>query len=97
MGVREAGYLDVSLQLFPRGAELELVMYWLASRRGFLKQKVESGEIFGSKLDATTPSSRAEVDERVKILIMERLRMNGEVIHHWQDVSIRPSLLLRCF
>lgn len=87
MGAREAGYLDVSLQLFPRGAELELVLYWLASRRGLLKQKVESGNIFGVGQDFSTSNSPVEVNERVKILIMERLKMNGEILHHWQDVS----------
>ncbi|KMP01768.1 Ubiquinone biosynthesis protein coq9, mitochondrial [Coccidioides immitis] len=92
MGAREAGYLDVSLQLFPRGGEFELVLYWLASRRGLLKQKVESGEIFGQKDDAGGSITPAEVDQRVRTLIMERLKMNTEIIHHWQDALAIMSL-----
>lgn len=31
------------------------------------------------------------VEEKVKILVMERLRMNEEIVHRWQDVSSSPS------
>ncbi|WEW60592.1 Ubiquinone biosynthesis protein coq9, mitochondrial [Emydomyces testavorans] len=92
MGAREAGYLDVSLQLFPRGEELELVLYWLASRRGLLKQKVENGQLFDEKGSATAPVSQAEVEQRVRTLIRERLRMNEEIIQHWQDALAVMSL-----
>ncbi|KAI1957411.1 Ubiquinone biosynthesis protein coq9, mitochondrial [Ophidiomyces ophidiicola] len=92
IGARELGYLDVSLQLFSRGAELELVLYWLATRRGLLKEMVESGEIFGEKDVAAESFPPAEVDRRVKTLIVERLKMNKEIINHWQDALAVMSL-----
>lgn len=78
-GAHDVGFLDVSIQLFPQ-QEMDLILYWLASRRGLLRGKVESGGLFEG-----LPSS-ASVDDKVKILILERLRMNRDVIHRWQDV-----------
>ncbi|EEP80629.1 conserved hypothetical protein [Uncinocarpus reesii 1704] len=92
LGAREAGYLDVSLQLFPRGGELELVIFWLASRRGLLKQLVESGEVFADKGGPGLSASRSDVDQRVKALIIERLKMNQGIIQHWQDALAIMSL-----
>jgi hypothetical protein len=53
---------------------------------------VESGEIFGEKVDGTEPEQaqrRPEpyLQQKVSRLIIERLRMNEGVIGHWQDVS----------
>ncbi|KAJ5393441.1 uncharacterized protein N7487_011082 [Penicillium crustosum] len=44
LGARDAGFLDVSVQLLPRG-EFDLILFWLASRRGLLRGKVEEGGI----------------------------------------------------
>ena len=79
-GARDAGFLDVSVQLLPRG-EFDLVLFWLASRRGLLRAKVESGEAFG------TNGEGLSVQEKIKILVLERLRMNCDVKDVWQDVG----------
>ena len=91
LGARDAGYLDVSLQLFPRGGEIELVLFWLGSRRCLLREKVEKGEIFPrpSEEEGETHNKELSTEEKVEILILERLKMNEGVIHQWQDVSFR--------
>jgi ubiquinone biosynthesis protein COQ9 len=98
LGVREAGYLDVSLQLFPRGGEIELVLFWLGSRRSLLREKVEKGEMFPKRNEGGGEIRGKEFDmeDKVKMLILERLQMNEKVIHQWQDVSFRV-LYLACF
>lgn len=78
MGARDIGFLDVSIQLFTR-QEMDLVLYWLASRRGLLRAKVQNGLFEGKTLS---------VEEKIKTLVIERLRMNGPIIHRWQDVSL---------
>jgi ubiquinone biosynthesis protein COQ9 len=84
MGARDMGFLDVSIQLFTR-QEMDLILYWLASRRGLLRAKVQNGLFEGKQVS---------VDEKIKTLVIERLRMNGPIIHRWQDVS---SISGRCF
>lgn len=64
------------MQLLPRG-EFDLVLFWLASRRGLLRGKVEEGKLFAKEFS---------VEEKVKILVLERLRMNADVKGVWQDV-----------
>lgn len=89
LGARDAGFLDVSVQLFPRG-ELDLIFFWLASRRGLLRGKVENG-LFENH--PASPSPRGlSVEDKVRILLLERLRMNAGIRHQWQDVSPPPSL-----
>ncbi|RAO68729.1 uncharacterized protein BHQ10_004741 [Talaromyces amestolkiae] len=83
MGARDMGFLDVSIQLFTR-QEMDLVLYWLASRRGLLRAKVQNGLIEGKQMS---------VDEKIKTLVIERLRMNGPIIHRWQAALARMSLL----
>ncbi|OAX82276.1 rpsU-divergently transcribed protein [Emergomyces africanus] len=90
LGAREAGYLDASLQLFPNGGEIELITYWLGSRRGLLRRKAESGELFG-KPEAGEVRGLS-VEEKVVVLILERLKMNEEIIEHWQDALATMSL-----
>ncbi|KAF7714962.1 Uncharacterized protein PECH_005398 [Penicillium ucsense] len=98
-GARDAGFLDVSVQLLPRG-EFDLVLFWLASRRGLLRAKVEDGCVFGETAataagdrTGTGSGSGPSVDEKVRILIMERLRMNKDVKGVWQDALAQMSLL----
>lgn len=79
-GARDAGFLDVSVQLLPRG-EFDLILFWLASRRGLLRGKVEEGGLFAQAL-----GKELSVEEKVKILVLERLRMNADVKGVWQDV-----------
>lgn len=94
LGARDSGFLDVSVQLLPRG-EFDLVLFWLASRRGLLRGKVEDG-LFSSSSETDTKNATAAelpVDEKVKILILERLRMNEKIKDQWQGVSISNSSL----
>ncbi|EDN08803.1 conserved hypothetical protein [Histoplasma mississippiense (nom. inval.)] len=90
LGARDAGYLDVSLQLFPDGGEMNLITYWLRSRRGMLRQKTKSGEFFG--MSEPGEIGGLSVEEKVLILILERLKMNEEIIEHWQDALATMSL-----
>lgn len=87
LGARDAGFLDVSVQLLPRG-EFDLILFWLASRRGLLRGKVEEGGLF-RRIAAEKGKDVHElsVEERVRGLLLERLRMNGDVKDVWQDVS----------
>lgn len=91
LGARDAGFLDVSVQLLPR-AEFDLILFWLASRRGLLRGKVEEGGLF-RRIAAEQGKDVHElgVEERVRGLIMERLQMNTEVKDVWQDVSFLSS------
>lgn len=93
LGARDAGYLDVSLQLFPRGGGIELVLFWLGSRRSLLREKVEKGEMFQRLREGETEIHNKEpnMEEKVKMLILERLQMNNGMIHQWQDVSFCPA------
>ncbi|KAL1852676.1 Ubiquinone biosynthesis protein coq9, mitochondrial [Paecilomyces lecythidis] len=83
LGARDAGFLDVSIQLLPRG-EVDLVMFWLASRRGLLRAKVEGG-LFEKNNTVEGQKKELSVEEKVKMLVKERLRMNESIIHKWQD------------
>lgn len=76
------------------------MMYWLASRRENLKWRVERGEIFGAEYEKKTEAAGGgssggdrqtnslSVEEKVRTLIVERLKMNENVIGYWQDVSL---------
>ncbi|KAL2361166.1 hypothetical protein RJZ56_005958 [Blastomyces dermatitidis] len=90
LGARDAGYLDVSLQLFPGGGEIALITYWLGSRRGMLRQKAKSGELF--RTTEGGEAGRLSVEEKVLVLILERLKMNEKIIEHWQDALATMSL-----
>ncbi|KAJ5505586.1 hypothetical protein N7453_004543 [Penicillium expansum] len=93
LGARDAGFLDVSVQLLPRG-EFDLILFWLASRRGLLRGKVEEGGLF-RRIAAEKGKDVHElgVEERVRGLLLERLRMNAEVKDVWQDALAQMSLL----
>ncbi|CAG8946066.1 unnamed protein product [Penicillium salamii] len=93
LGARDAGFLDVSVQLLPR-AEFDLILFYLASRRGILRAKVEEGGLF--RRIATEKGKdvfELSVEERVRGLLLERLRMNHEIKHSWQDALAQMSLL----
>lgn len=75
LGARDAGYLDVSIQLFSRGV-FDLVNFYLVSQRLALKETVQF-----------TEDSKLGVGRKVKSLTMTRLRANKDVIQHWQQVS----------
>jgi ubiquinone biosynthesis protein COQ9 len=81
LGAKDAGYLDVSVQLFPRGV-FDLIMYHLATQRLALKNNVQFPE-----------DGRLGVGRKVKTLAMSRLRANKDIIHQWQGALGYMSLL----
>ncbi|KAF5858809.1 Ubiquinone biosynthesis protein coq9, mitochondrial [Aspergillus alliaceus] len=89
LGARDSGFLDVSVQLFPRG-EFDLVLFWLASRRGLLRASVEDG-LF-EKDERVKAGKNLSVEDKTKLLIMERLKMNTDIKHQWQDALALMSL-----
>lgn len=100
LGARDVGFLDVSVQLFPR-RELDLIFFWLASRRGLLRGKVENGlfenlSVSDPRTGQLKKGSELSVEEKVKVLLMERLRMNSEIRHQWQDVCCLFLFFLVC-
>ncbi|MCJ1350335.1 MAG: Ubiquinone biosynthesis protein coq9, mitochondrial [Icmadophila ericetorum] len=85
-GARDAGYLDVSTNLFPRGS-FDLVRYHLITQRLALRDRVQFPTHLG-------------VGAKVRSLALQRLRANGTVIDRWQEAlalmaipsNIPPSL-----
>jgi ubiquinone biosynthesis protein COQ9 len=78
LGARDAGYLDASTNLLPRGV-FDLINYHLVTQRLALKDSVqfpEHGEA-GRKLG---------VGSKVRTLTLARLRANEPVMHRWQEV-----------
>lgn len=75
-GAHDAGYLDVSANLFPAGA-FSLVKYHLVTQRLALGKK-------GSAYPAEEPT---DVLENVRALTLRRLRANEPIIHRWQEVG----------
>jgi ubiquinone biosynthesis protein COQ9 len=74
LGAKDAGYLDVTVQLFPRGA-FDLINYYLVMQRLALKQNVQFPE-----------EGRLGIGAKVKTLVMARLLANARTIHQWQGV-----------
>ncbi|KAF1937501.1 ubiquinone biosynthesis protein COQ9 [Clathrospora elynae] len=77
LGARDAGYLDVSTNLLPRGV-FDLVNYHLVTQRLALQNNVqfpEEGEQ-GNKMG---------VGAKVRKLTLARLRANEAIIHRWQE------------
>jgi len=75
LGAKDAGYLEVSVQLFPRGI-YDLINYHLVTQRLALKERVQ----FPAFTKLTT-------DQKVRSLALERLRANRDIVHQWQGVS----------
>ncbi|KAF2101761.1 ubiquinone biosynthesis protein COQ9 [Rhizodiscina lignyota] len=96
LGARDAGFLDISTNLLPRGV-FELVNYHLMNQRLALKDTVqfpEEGKEAGGK--------KTGVGKKVRALLLARLRGNIDagVVGRWQEAlavmalptNIRPSL-----
>lgn len=79
LGAKDAGYLDVTVQLFPRGA-FDLINYHLVKQRLALKNNVQFPE--GAPLG---------LGAKVRTLAMARLRANADIIHQWQGVRVKLS------
>jgi ubiquinone biosynthesis protein COQ9 len=74
-GAKEAGYLEVSLQLLPRGV-FDLINYHLVTQRLSLKDRVQF-----------PADSKPRIGQKVRTLTLERLRANKNIIHQWQGVG----------
>lgn len=81
LGAQDAGYLEVSVQLFPRGA-YDLINYHLVTQRLVLKDRVQF-----------SPEAKIGLSRKVQTLAWERLLANKEIIHHWQGALGHMSLL----
>jgi len=86
-GARDAGFVDASANLFPRG-EFELVMWHLTTQRLGLKDRIQFIE------------GQEGVGRRVRALVLERLRGNVDagVVGRWQEVRLitERALTGRC-
>jgi ubiquinone biosynthesis protein COQ9 len=78
LGARDAGYLDASTNLLPRGV-FDLVNYHLVTQRFALKDNVQFPDDGEKKLG---------VGSKVRSLTLARLRANEPVIHRWQEVRM---------
>ncbi|KAL9586089.1 MAG: hypothetical protein Q9212_001127 [Teloschistes hypoglaucus] len=74
-GARDAGYLDVSANLFPTGA-FSLVKYHLVTQRLALGKNHSTG------LDA---ENNQNVLDNVRALTLRRLKASQPIIHRWQE------------
>jgi ubiquinone biosynthesis protein COQ9 len=81
LGAKDAGYLDISSNLFPKGT-FDLVKYHLSSQRLALKDRIQF------------PDENYGVGRRVRSLILERLRANVDtgIVTRWQEALAIMSL-----
>jgi len=86
LGARNAGYLDVSTNLFPRGV-FDLVNYYLVMQRLALKDSVQ----FLAEGDQST-GKKLGIGAKVRTLAWARLHANEPIIHRWQEVSCKAKL-----
>ena len=73
-GAKDSGYLEVSVQLFPRGL-FDLINFYLVTQRLALKDRVQFPE-----------EAKLGVGQKVRALTLNRLRANEDIIHQWQGV-----------
>ncbi|KAK0106514.1 Ubiquinone biosynthesis protein coq9, mitochondrial [Cadophora gregata f. sp. sojae] len=88
LGAKDAGYIDASTNLFPKGA-FSLVHYHLVTQRLGLADRTHVFELEGEE----RPMG---VGRKVKALTWERLMANRKVIHRWQEalaLMAQPSNL----
>lgn len=72
-GARDAGYLDVSTNLFPAGA-FSIVNYHLVTQRLALAKHAPS-----------SPQPSSEISANIRDLALRRLRANKPIVHRWQE------------
>ncbi|KAF3032135.1 Ubiquinone biosynthesis protein coq9, mitochondrial [Didymella heteroderae] len=87
LGARDAGYLDASTNLFPRGV-FDLINYHLVTQRLALKDSVQFPEAKDGK--------EIGVGRKVRSLTLARLRANEPVLHRWQEalaVMAQPTYI----
>ncbi|KAM0805517.1 ubiquinone biosynthesis protein COQ9 [Usnea florida] len=71
-GARDAGYLDISTNLFPTGA-FSLVNYHLVTQRLALAKH------------ASSLQPRTDITANIRTLALRRLHANTPIIHRWQE------------
>lgn len=76
-GARDAGYLEASINLFPKGA-FDLILYYLVIQRLSLRNSVQFPE-----------DKRLSIGAKVRSLALHRLRANDGVVRHWEQVRLR--------
>ena len=74
-GIRDAGYPDVSANLFPEGV-FALVKYHLITQRSALSRNAP----------APPPTESSSILDMVRRLTLQRLHANKPIIHRWQEV-----------
>lgn len=82
LGAKDAGYLEVSTNLFPKG-KFELVMYHLVTQRLGLKDRIQF------------PDEKMGIGTKVRSLVLERLRANVDtgILPRWQEALALMSLV----
>lgn len=80
LGARDAGYMDVSTNLLPRGV-FDLVNYHLVTQRLALKDTVQFPPQDGQ-------GKRLGTGAKVRTLTLARLRANEPIIHRWQEARL---------
>ncbi|KAF1979494.1 ubiquinone biosynthesis protein COQ9 [Bimuria novae-zelandiae CBS 107.79] len=86
LGARDAGYMDVSTNLLPRGV-FDLVNYHLVTQRLALKNSVQFAA-------AEEQGKRLGTGAKVRALTLARLRANGPILHRWHEalaIMAQPS------
>lgn len=78
LGAKDAGYLDVSTNLFPNGA-FSLVHYHLMTQRLRLAK-------YAQGIQSSENEKPQGVGAKVKALTWARLLSNQPIIHKWQEV-----------
>ncbi|CUS07677.1 unnamed protein product [Tuber aestivum] len=84
-GARDAGYLDISVNMFSRGV-FDLVRYHLSTERLRLGDKVDF-----RKPEPELPEGlrNLSIPAKIRVLCMERLRANAPIIHRWQEILLK--------
>jgi len=85
LGAKDAGYVDASINLFPRGA-FALVQYHLVTQRLALARHAQ--------LLVDQAEKPLGIAARVKALTWYRLMQNKDIIHRWQEalaLSAQPT------
>lgn len=83
LGARDAGYLDISVNLLPRGV-FDLVRYHLATERLRLKERVDFCKFESQQ--GQEGLGNFGISDKIRALCKERLKANTPIIHQWQEV-----------
>jgi ubiquinone biosynthesis protein COQ9 len=79
LGARDAGYLDASTNLLPRGV-YDLINYHLVTQRLALQNNVQFP-------DEGEQGKKMGTGAKVRALTLARLRANEPIVHRWQEVG----------